>query len=36
MTGRKADAEASVKAAEKAGYRVNPRLKEDIRKMSTT
>jgi tetratricopeptide (TPR) repeat protein len=36
MTGRKSDAEASVKAAEKAGYRVNPRLKEDIRKMSTT
>ena len=35
MTGRKAEAEASVKAAEKAGYKVNPRLKEDIRRMST-
>jgi tetratricopeptide (TPR) repeat protein len=36
MTGRKADAEAAVKAAEKAGYKVNPRLKDDIKKMSTT
>jgi tetratricopeptide (TPR) repeat protein len=36
MTGRKSDAEASVKAAEKAGYKVNPRLKDDIRRMSTT
>ena len=36
MTGRKADAEASVKAAEKAGYKVNPRLKDDIKRMSTT
>ena len=36
MTGRKAEAEAAVKAAEKAGFRVNPKLKEDIRKMITT
>jgi tetratricopeptide (TPR) repeat protein len=36
MTGRKAEAEAAVKAAEKAGYKVNPRLKEDIKRMSTT
>jgi tetratricopeptide (TPR) repeat protein len=36
MTGRKAEAEAAVKSAEKAGYRVNPKLKEDIRRMSST
>jgi len=36
MTGRKTDAEAAVKAAEKAGYKVNPRLKDDIKRMSTT
>jgi len=36
MTGRKADAQAAVDAAEKAGYRVNPRLKDDIKKMPTT
>jgi len=36
MTGRKAEAEAAVMAAEKAGFRVNPKLKEDIRKMITT
>ena len=29
-TGRAADAEREVKAAEKAGYRVNPQLKDDI------
>ena len=31
MTGRKHDAEESIKQAEKAGYQVNPRLKSDIR-----
>ena len=36
MTGRKAEAERSVKAAEKAGFRVHPKLKEDIKRMSTT
>jgi Tfp pilus assembly protein PilF len=30
VTGRAAEAEAEVKAAEKAGFRVNPKLKEDI------
>jgi tetratricopeptide (TPR) repeat protein len=30
-TSRKADAENAVKSAERAGYRVNPRLKDDIR-----
>jgi tetratricopeptide (TPR) repeat protein len=35
MTGRKKEAEASIKAAEKAGYRVNPRLKEDVARMTT-
>jgi Flp pilus assembly protein TadD len=33
MTGRKPQAEAALKAAEKARFRVNPQLKEDIRKM---
>ena len=33
MSGRKAEAEAAVKAAEKAGFRVNPQLKEDIRRI---
>jgi tetratricopeptide (TPR) repeat protein len=28
--GRKADAQAAVKAAEKSGYRVNPQMKKDI------
>lgn len=36
ITGRKAEAESAVKAAEKAGFRVNPKLKEDIKRMSTT
>jgi tetratricopeptide (TPR) repeat protein len=36
ITGRKTDAESAVKAAEKAGYRVHPKLKEDIKRMSTT
>jgi tetratricopeptide (TPR) repeat protein len=30
LTGRATEAEAEVKAAEKAGFRVNPKLKEDI------
>ena len=30
ITGRPTDADAEVKAAEKAGFRVNPKLKEDI------
>jgi tetratricopeptide (TPR) repeat protein len=33
MTGRKAEAERAVRAAEKAGFRVNPKLKEDIKRM---
>ena len=33
MTGRKKDAEAAVKEAEGTGFRVNPRLKDDIRAM---
>jgi len=33
MSGRKADAENSIKLAEKAGFRVNPQLKEDIKKL---
>jgi len=33
--GRKTDAEAAVKHAEKSGFRVNPRLKDDIRKMTS-
>jgi tetratricopeptide (TPR) repeat protein len=36
MTGRKAEAEAAVKAAERAGFRVNPNLKADIRRMGTS
>lgn len=32
MTGRFHDADAAVQAAERAGFRVNPQLKEDIRK----
>jgi Flp pilus assembly protein TadD len=36
LTGRKKDAETAVKAAEKAGFRVNPKLKDDVRRMSTT
>lgn len=34
MTMRKKAAEDAVKSAEKSGFRVNPQLKEDIRKMS--
>jgi tetratricopeptide (TPR) repeat protein len=33
MSGRRRDAEAEVQAAERAGYRVHPQLKEDIRKL---
>jgi tetratricopeptide (TPR) repeat protein len=36
ITGRKSQAEAAIKAAEKAGYKVHPRLKEDVKRMSTT
>lgn len=36
MSGRKREAEAAIKAAEKARFPVNPKLKEDIRKMTTT
>jgi tetratricopeptide (TPR) repeat protein len=32
QTGRLAEAEAELKAAEKAGFRVNPQLKEDVKK----
>ena len=35
VSGRKQDAEAAVRAAEQAGFRVHPQLKEDIRRMST-
>jgi tetratricopeptide (TPR) repeat protein len=35
MTGRKAEAESAVKAAEKAGFRVNPKLKDDIKRIGT-
>ena len=31
QTGRLKDAEQSIKNAEKAGFRVNPRLKEDLK-----
>ena len=35
MTGRRREAEAAVAAAERAGFDVNPRLEEDIRKLPT-
>lgn len=35
QSGRFAEAEAEIKAAEKAGFRVNPQLKEDVRKALT-
>lgn len=35
MTGRKKEAEEAVKLAERAGFRVNPGLKDDIRKMGS-
>lgn len=34
LSRRKANAEDAVRAAERAGFRVNPQLKEDIRRMS--
>jgi len=30
VTGRLPDAEAEIKAAERVGFKVNPRLKDDI------
>ena len=33
MTGRKAEAEDAVRTAERSGFRVNPGLKDDIRRM---
>ena len=33
MTGRKSEAEVAIRAAERAGYRVNPRLKTDVRNL---
>lgn len=36
MTGRKKEAEAAIREAEKAGFHVNPRLKDDVKRMSTT
>ena len=36
MRGRKKEAEAAVKSAEKAGFRVNPGLKDDIKKLPTS
>lgn len=36
MTGRKEQAQDAVKQAEKAGYRVNPKLKSDIQSMPKT
>jgi tetratricopeptide (TPR) repeat protein len=32
QTGRHAEADAEIKAAEKSGFRVNPQLKEDVKK----
>ena len=34
LTNRKKEAEETVRAAERSGFRVNPQLKEDIRRMS--
>jgi Flp pilus assembly protein TadD len=34
QTGRYAEADAAIKAAEKSGFRVNPQLKEDLKKAS--
>jgi tetratricopeptide (TPR) repeat protein len=34
LTGRYPEADAEIKAAEKAGFRVNPQLKEDLKKAS--
>ena len=35
LTMRKKEAENAVREAERAGFRVNPQLKEDIRRMSS-
>ncbi|MGH9370721.1 MAG: tetratricopeptide repeat protein, partial [Vicinamibacterales bacterium] len=35
LTGRKKEANDAVKAAERAGFRVDPRLKDDIRKIGS-
>jgi hypothetical protein len=35
QTGRFKEAEQSIKNAEKAGFRVNPRLKEDLKKAAS-
>ena len=34
MTGRKKDAETAIHAAERAGFRVHPRLKDDVSRMN--
>ena len=34
LTQRYAEADAEIKAAEKSGFRVNPQLKEDLKKAS--
>ena len=34
LSGRYPDAEAALKAAEKSGFRVNPQLKQDLKKAS--
>ena len=34
MTGRKKEADAAVRAAERAGFAVHPRLKDDIRALA--
>jgi Tfp pilus assembly protein PilF len=36
MTKRKKEAEEAIKAAEKSGFRVNPQLKEDIKRMAAS
>jgi Flp pilus assembly protein TadD len=34
LSGRKGDAENAVKQAERAGFKVNPQLKADIKKLN--
>jgi len=34
LTGRYSEADGEIKAAEKAGFKINPRLKEDLKKAS--
>jgi Flp pilus assembly protein TadD len=36
MTGRKKEAEEAVRSAERAGYRVHPKLKEDIKRLKVS